>query len=180
MKNLPRNGIFWHILDVFEDYSILAEKQRLKPKNSNSLKFFASFDTLLDPRCAKVVEINFTSKIASVEMILRANTPVWIIDLAITLCTIELGNPNLERYVRICHLCQLRYNSWLSEKTFGFLIAFVTVFPICFYMPRFFEMRSKEDIKLIFTGLDILYRHLNNRQYKIAKWGPDTDSLYKT
>ena len=54
--------------------------------------------------------------------------------------------------LRICHLCQLRYNSWLSEKTFGFLIAFVTMFPICFYMPRFFEMRSKEDIKVIFTG----------------------------
>ena len=53
----------------FEDYSILAEKQRLKPKNSNSLKFFASFDTLLDPRGAKVVETNFTSKIALFEMI---------------------------------------------------------------------------------------------------------------
>jgi hypothetical protein len=26
------------------------------------------------------------------------------------------------------------------------------MFPICFYMPRFFEMRSKEDIKVIFTG----------------------------
>ena len=94
-------------------------------------------------------------------------------------CTIELGNPTPERYVRICHLCQLRYNSWLSEKTFGFLIAFVTMFPICFYMPRFFEMRSKEDIKVIFTGLDILYRHLNNRRYKIAKLGLDTDSFYK-
>ena len=55
---------FGSILEIFEDFSILAEKQRLKPKNSNSLKFFASFDSLLDPRCAKVVQINFTNKIA--------------------------------------------------------------------------------------------------------------------
>ena len=46
-------GQFWVF---FEVCSILAEKQRPKPKNSSSLKFFASFDTLLVPRGAKVVE----------------------------------------------------------------------------------------------------------------------------
>ena len=38
----------------FEVCSILAEKQRPKPKNSGSLKIYASFDTLLDPRGAIV------------------------------------------------------------------------------------------------------------------------------
>ena len=42
----------------FEVYSIVTEKQQLKPKNSCSLKCFASFYTLLDPRCSKVVEIS--------------------------------------------------------------------------------------------------------------------------
>ena len=56
-------------MDVFEDYSFLIEKQRLKPKNSSSLKFFASFDTLLDPRGAKVKN----------EMVWEANSPVCII-----------------------------------------------------------------------------------------------------
>ena len=65
-KNHPKMAVFGWILDVFEDSSILTEKQRLKPKNSNSLKFFASFDTLLDPRGAKVRN----------EMIREANTPV--------------------------------------------------------------------------------------------------------
>ena len=50
----------------FQVCSILAEKQRPKPKNLSSLKFFASFDTLLDPRGAKVRD----------EMIQEANTPV--------------------------------------------------------------------------------------------------------
>ena len=50
--------VFRSILDVFEDYSILTEKQRLKPKNSSSLKFSASFDTHLDPRGAILVERN--------------------------------------------------------------------------------------------------------------------------
>ncbi len=52
-KIQPKTAIFgW----FFEVCSILAEKQRPKPKNSSSLKFFASFDTLLDPRGTKVVE----------------------------------------------------------------------------------------------------------------------------
>ena len=50
--------VFRSILDVFEDYSILTEKQWLKPKNSSSLKFSASFDTHLDPRGAILVERN--------------------------------------------------------------------------------------------------------------------------
>ena len=33
---------FGYILDIFEDFSILAEKQRLKPRKSNSLMNFAS------------------------------------------------------------------------------------------------------------------------------------------
>ena len=44
-------------MDVFEDFSILAEKQRLKPRKSNSLMDFASLDTQLDPKVARLVEI---------------------------------------------------------------------------------------------------------------------------
>ena len=46
------------ILDVFEDFSILAEKQRLKPKKSNSLMNFASLDSQLDLQVARLVEWN--------------------------------------------------------------------------------------------------------------------------
>jgi hypothetical protein len=42
-----------HILDVFEDYSILAEKQQQKPKKLSSLMIFASFDTPLNPGAQK-------------------------------------------------------------------------------------------------------------------------------
>ena len=42
----------------FEVCSSLAEKQRPKPKHSSSLKISASFDTLLDPRGAKVKQIS--------------------------------------------------------------------------------------------------------------------------
>ena len=54
-KIQPKTGGFGRF---FEVYSILAEKQRPKPKNSSSLKVSASFDTLLVPRGAKVVEIS--------------------------------------------------------------------------------------------------------------------------
>ena len=47
---------FGSILDIFEDFSILAEKQWLKPRKSNSLMNFASFDAQLDPQVTRLVE----------------------------------------------------------------------------------------------------------------------------
>ena len=47
---------FCWILDVFEVFSILAEKQRLKPKKSNSLINFASLDAQFDPQVMRLVE----------------------------------------------------------------------------------------------------------------------------
>ena len=49
--------LFGSILDVFEDFSVLTEKQRTKPKNLSSLKFSASFDTQFAPKGARLVEI---------------------------------------------------------------------------------------------------------------------------
>ena len=49
---------FGWILDVFEDFSILAEKQRLKPRKSNSLMNFSSLDAQLDPLVTRLVEWN--------------------------------------------------------------------------------------------------------------------------
>ena len=73
--------IFGCILDIFEDFSIRTEKQRIKPQNLNSWKNLASFDTMLVPGTAKVVEIEIISKIVSFEMILRSKIPVcnWLI-----------------------------------------------------------------------------------------------------
>ena len=50
--------LFGPILDVFEDFSNLTEKQRLKPKNSCSMRFVACFGTQLDSRIARLVEQN--------------------------------------------------------------------------------------------------------------------------
>ena len=49
---------FCWILDIFKDYSILAEKQQLKPRKSNSLINFASIDTQFDPQVTRLVEWN--------------------------------------------------------------------------------------------------------------------------
>ena len=46
---------FGSILDIFEDFSILAEKQQLKPRKLNSLINFASLDNL-DPQVARQVD----------------------------------------------------------------------------------------------------------------------------
>ena len=61
-KKPPKKWRFFHvfgsILDVFEDFSVLTEKQRTKPKNSSSLKFSASSDTQFDPKGMRLVERN--------------------------------------------------------------------------------------------------------------------------
>ena len=51
----PNCVILWWF---FEVYSILTEKQLLKPRKSNSLMNFASLDTQLDPQVARLVEIH--------------------------------------------------------------------------------------------------------------------------
>ena len=56
-NNHPKMTQFGWILDVFEDCSILAEKQRLKLRKLNSLMNFAFLDTQLDPQVARIVEI---------------------------------------------------------------------------------------------------------------------------
>ena len=48
-KHHPKMAVFGWILDVFEDSSILTEKQQPKPKNLSSLNVSASFD-FLTPR----------------------------------------------------------------------------------------------------------------------------------
>jgi len=73
LKNCPETAVFGWTLDVFEDSSILTEKQWLKPKNSSSLKFLASFDMLLDPRGTKVRD----------EMIREANFPVCVLKYSV-------------------------------------------------------------------------------------------------
>ena len=57
-KKHPKMAQFGWILDVFEDYLILAEKQRLKPRKSNSLINFASLDAQFDPQVTRLVEWN--------------------------------------------------------------------------------------------------------------------------
>ena len=52
---------FWSNFGLFEDFSNLTEKQQLKPKNSCSLTFFASFGTQLDPRSARLLDSHVQS-----------------------------------------------------------------------------------------------------------------------
>ena len=51
----PKMTQFGCIKDVFEDCSILAEKQQLKPRKTNSLMNFASLDAQLDPQVVREV-----------------------------------------------------------------------------------------------------------------------------
>ena len=60
LKNRPKMAFFSCFgfnFDVFEDLFVLTEKQHTEPKNLNSLKFSASFDTQFAPSGARLVEI---------------------------------------------------------------------------------------------------------------------------
>ena len=59
-------------------------------------------------------------------------------------CTITMS---IERYVRICHLCQMRTPTLLTETNFKFYIIAVILGPLIFYAPKFFEIRTENTIK---------------------------------
>ena len=49
---------------------------------------------------------------------------------------------SFERYIRICFYCQLRETYVLSDENVKFYKLFIVIFPILFYIPKFFEVRS--------------------------------------
>ena len=61
LKNCPKVAffhVFGSILDDFEDFLVLTEKQRTKANNLSSLKCSTSSDTQFDPKGARLVERN--------------------------------------------------------------------------------------------------------------------------
>ena len=55
-------------------------------------------------------------------------------------CTVVMS---FERYVRICHICQLRGSNLLTEENFKFYLLAFTLIPLIFYAPKFFEIRTE-------------------------------------
>ena len=53
-------------------------------------------------------------------------------------CTVLIS---FERYVRICYLCQLIESKLVTKKLLRFYKAAVVLFPVLFYLPKFFEVR---------------------------------------
>ncbi len=47
---------------------------------------------------------------------------------------------SLERYVRICYLCQMRETSLVTEANLKYYLITVLVLPALFYTPKFFEL----------------------------------------
>jgi hypothetical protein len=48
---------------------------------------------------------------------------------------------SLERYVRICYLCQLKESSLVTEDNIKYYIVVALVLPAIFYFPKFFEFQ---------------------------------------
>ena len=61
---------------------------------------------------------------------------------------------SFERYIRICYYCQLRETSVLSEDNVKFYKLFVILFPILFYVPKCFEVRSHYVVKEVKINID--------------------------
>ena len=61
---------------------------------------------------------------------------------------------SFERYIRICYYCQLRETSVLSEDNVKFYKLFVVLFPILFYVPKCFEVRSHYVLKEVKMEID--------------------------
>lgn len=61
---------------------------------------------------------------------------------------------SFERYIRICFYCQLRETSVLSEDNVKYYKLFVILFPILFYIPKCFEVRSHYVVREVKMRID--------------------------
>ncbi|XP_059084165.1 uncharacterized protein LOC131881343 [Tigriopus californicus] len=60
-------------------------------------------------------------------------------------CTILMS---FERYVRICHLCQLKNSKILTEENFWcYVVGFIFI-PVIFYLPKFFEVQTVSKVQV--------------------------------
>ena len=69
---------------------------------------------------------------------------VQIAMLSSVYCTVVMS---FERYVRICHLCQLRSSSVFNEENFKYYVLAFTLGPFIFYLPKFFEIRTETNVQ---------------------------------
>jgi hypothetical protein len=63
---------------------------------------------------------------------------------------------SLERYVRICFLCQMRQSSccWVTEDNLKYFLTGLVVIPTIFYIPKFFEFNWKKTMMHFGVTLD--------------------------
>ena len=61
---------------------------------------------------------------------------------------------SFERYIRICFYCQLKETSILTDENIKYYKVFVIIFPILFYIPKFFEVHSHYETVNEYASLD--------------------------
>ncbi len=82
-------------------------------------------------------------------------------------CTVIMS---FERYVRICHICQLRDSAYITEDNFKFYVLAFTLCPLIFYGPKFFEIRTERathEYSVVLNCSDVL-KNYNNTSNAIA------------
>lgn len=82
-----------------------------------------------------------------------------------------LSFSSFERYIRICFYCQLKETSILSDGNIKYYKMFVILFPILFYIPKFFEVQSHYETKEVKMEIDCgsyinLGKMLNNTKLR--------------
>eukprot|EP00095_Tigriopus_kingsejongensis_P012051 maker-scaffold90_size386344-snap-gene-2.26 protein:Tk12051 transcript:maker-scaffold90_size386344-snap-gene-2.26-mRNA-1 annotation:"GJ13605" len=53
---------------------------------------------------------------------------------------------SFERFIRICYYCQLQFTSILTDENVKYYKLFVILFPVIFYIPKFFEIRTHPQV----------------------------------
>lgn len=111
----------------------------------NLLKVLAVYDLLVCCGCALLYGFpNLWDFYA--DRIYRRLVP-WVVPIAHMAMMSSVYSTMLmsfERYIRICHLCQLRNVSYITKENYKFYVLLVVIIPILFYIPKFFEVRAKE------------------------------------
>ena len=111
------------------------------------MKSLVISDLLVALSCGILWGIPRTSNNVYTDQIFPRLAPylVGISHMAVMTSNLLTGTLGFERFVRLNYLCNFRDNSWITSQNLNYYRGFCVIFPVLFYLPKFFEIQAKEE-----------------------------------
>ena len=95
---------------------------------------------------------------------------VGISHMAVMTSNLLTGTLGFERFVRLNYLCNFRDNSWITSANLNYYRGFAIIFPIFFYLPKFYEIQTQEEHVDCYPMLENLTGPMIRLDISLKQW----------